>query len=323
MIPWKSQQKAFSEGLDYLTGRLKGEIQSIKTPWEKFNDAATDGLEWNTITVIGARPATGKTLLVEQIVRNSFKLNRGQTFRVLQFQFEMLGRTQAIREFSGETGLSYKALCNADKTKPMTHDIIKRCTDYASSVAKYPIDIIDEPCSVDQFVNIIRKYFETYSYELDGKKQYTKTIITVDHTLLFKDNDKNTMLYYLGEKLTELKKIYPVMFIVLSQLNRNVENPDRLEEGKYGNYIISSDIFGADALNQHADLVVGLNRPGKQKIKFYGPDRYIIEDENTLVFHFLKCRNGDTRMSFFKAEFEKMSIAEMDTPPQQKSLRTR
>jgi hypothetical protein len=33
--------------------------------------------------------------------------------------------------------------------------------------------------------------------------------------------------------------------------------------------------------------------------------------------HFLKCRNGDSRMSFFKAEFEKMKITEMETPPQQ------
>ncbi len=33
--------------------------------------------------------------------------------------------------------------------------------------------------------------------------------------------------------------------------------------------------------------------------------------------HFLKCRNGDTRMSFFKAAFEKMQILEMATPPKQ------
>jgi hypothetical protein len=33
--------------------------------------------------------------------------------------------------------------------------------------------------------------------------------------------------------------------------------------------------------------------------------------------HFIKCRNGDARMSFFKAEFEKMRIVEMATPPQQ------
>ncbi len=112
-----------------------------------------------------------------------------------------------------------------------------------------------------------------------------------------------------------MKKEYPIAFIILSQLNRGIDKPERNEDGKYGNYILESDIFGSDALLQHADLVVGLNRPGKQKIRFYGPDRYIIENDKVLVMHFLKCRNGDVRMSFFNAAFEKMSIEEINTPP--------
>ena len=107
------------------------------------------------------------------------------------------------------------------------------------------------------------------------------------------------------------------MFICLSQLNRNIDSPDRAIDGKYGNYVLESDIFGSDAMLQHADTLIGLNRPAKQKIRLYGPDRYIIEDDKTLVLHFLKARNGDTRMSFFKAAFETMEIHEMDTPAQQ------
>jgi len=67
---------------------------------------------------------------------------------------------------------------------------------------------------------------------------------------------------------------------------------------------------------QHADTLIGINRPAKQKIRFYGPDKYIIENDRTLCLHFLKARNGDSRMSFFKAEFEKMQISEMPTPNQ-------
>ena len=96
-----------------------------------------------------------------------------------------------------------------------------------------------------------------------------------------------------------------------------VKKPDRAIDGKYGNYVLESDIFGSDAMLQHADTLIGLNRPAKQKIRLYGPDRYIIEDDKTLVLHFLKARNGDTRMSFFKAAFETMEIHEMDTPAQQ------
>ena len=107
------------------------------------------------------------------------------------------------------------------------------------------------------------------------------------------------------------------MFIVISQLNRNIDNPDRAIDGKYGNYILESDIFGSDAMLQHADTLIGINRPAKQKIRYYGPDRYIIENDRTLVLHFLKARNGDARMSFFKAKFEQMEIEEMPTPNQQ------
>jgi len=107
------------------------------------------------------------------------------------------------------------------------------------------------------------------------------------------------------------------LFICLSQLNRNIDNPDRAIDGKYGNYILESDIFGSDAMLQHADTLIGINRPAKQKIRFYGPDRYIIENDRTLVLHFLKARNGDARMSFFKAKFEQMQIEEMQTPGQQ------
>jgi replicative DNA helicase len=40
----------------------------------KFNDATTDGLEWNTLTVMGGRPGSGKTLIKDQIIRESFEL---------------------------------------------------------------------------------------------------------------------------------------------------------------------------------------------------------------------------------------------------------
>ncbi len=154
-----------------------------------------------------------------------------------------------------------------------------------------------------------------------AKSFYKKCIVTLDHSLLLKkapfEKDKYDTLYNLGEAITELKRKYPIAFIILSQLNRNIDTPERNEDGKYGNYILESDIFGSDALLQHADTLIGLNRPGKQKIRFYGPDRYVIENDKVLVMHFLKCRNGDNRMSFFKAEFEKMRVIEMETPAQQ------
>lgn len=314
---WVSQKAGYLESLEYLNGRRLGQIRSIQTPWPKVNDALTAGFEWNTITVIGGRPASGKTAIAEQIVKEAFPLNPTEDFRVLQFQLEMLARTSAIRQYSSVLGKSYKYLCSAEAIK-LTKEDLERCHEHAKKSVQYPIDVVEDAPTIEEFKEIVHDYM--MAHIKDG--EFTKTIITIDHSLLFRkapaEKNKNDMLNNLGEALTYLKRKYPVMFIVLSQLNRNIDHPDRSEDGKYGNYILESDIFGADALLQHADTVIGINRPGKQKIRFYGPDRFIIEDDKVLVLHFLKCRNGDTRLSFFKAEFERMQIVEMETPPTQK-----
>ena len=308
---WNGQYQSFNEALKYMLDRQSGREKSIYTPWPKFNDAITDGLEWNTLTVIGGRPGSGKTLIKDQIIRESFVLNPEQDYRVLEFQFEMVGRTSALREFSSITGKTYKELCSAG-TKLLTSDFNK-CHMYAKDRVKSPVDIISTPMTVNQ----MREQVDMYMDEHKGQK----TIITLDHSILVKrapyQNNRLDMLFELGEFFTEVKRKYPCMFICLSQLNRNIDNPDRAQDGKYGNYVLESDIFGSDAMLQHADTLIGINRPAKQKIRYYGPDRFIIEDDKTLVLHFLKARNGDTRMSFFRAKFEQMQIAEMDTPPQQ------
>jgi replicative DNA helicase len=312
---WKSQKEGLKESLDYLKGRKEGVITSIKTPWSKFNDATTDGLEWNTLTVIAGRPGSGKTLIKDQIIREAFVLNPNEVFNVLEFQLEMLARMSAVREYSAVLSKSYKYLCSADGE--LSEEDLQRCYEYAKKKVNLPIDIVEDAITAEEFKAVIESYME--EKKVLGK--YVKTIITLDHSILLKKKhgqQRLDALAELGDVLTDLKRRYPILFIILSQLNRNIDNPERNEDGKYGNYVLDSDIFGGDAMLQHADTVIGINRPAKQKIRFYGPDKFIIEDETVLVMHFLKCRNGDTRMSFFKAEFNKMRITESETPPQAK-----
>lgn len=319
---WKSHAEHYKDALKYMLDRRNGDVYSFKTPWPKFNNASTQGIEFNTITVIGGRPASGKTLLVDQMVREGFALNPGLNLRVLQFQFEMLGRSSKLREFSAVAKKTYKYLCSAeDEGVVITKEVFDKCKNYAATAAKYPIDIIDTPLPVEEIKNQIVNYMNHHATIIGGKKIYHNTVITLDHTVLVKkvkgEANKNETLYNLGEMCTELKKLYPIAFILLTQLNRDIDRPERNEPGKYGNYVLESDIFGADAILQHADLVAGINRPAKRFIKVYGPERYLIEDDSVLVVHWLKSRNGEVGMSFFKAEFHNMRIVEMDTPGQE------
>jgi len=323
--PWITQDQHFKDAIKYLKGRRDGTITSILTPWSKVNNATTNGIEWNSMTVVGGRPGTGKTTIKDQLIREAFKLNKDD-MRVLEFSLEMLGKTSAIRGMSAYTGRSYKQLCSAEDggKEKITDAQLKLCEEFAAEMNKYPIDIVETGPTVLQFEAIIEKYMEAHSKMVSiGNaqiKKYTNTIITVDHSLLLEVNkaneqSKNDMLYNLGTTLTRLKRKYPIAFIILSQLNRSIDHPDRNEDGKYGNYILESDIFGADALLQHADTLIGLNRPGKQKIRHYGVEKYIIESDQILVMHFLKCRNGENGLGFFRTKFERMMIEEIETPP--------
>jgi replicative DNA helicase len=317
---WKNKKEAYKEALHYLKGRQEGKIKSWLTPFSKLNDAVVNGLEWHSLIILGGRPGSGKTAIKDQIINESFKLNPDMKFRVLEFSLEMVNKVSVIREFSSITSKSYKELCSADQK--ISNDIIIDCYNHAKKSVDNPIDIVNEAPTVEEFEAAVKQYMEEHCQVINeegiSKKIYTNTVITIDHSVLLRKSKHHStstdMLYELGSTLTDLKRRYPIIFIVLSQLGRSIDTAERNENGKYGNYILESDLFGGDALMQHAEVVIGINRPALRKIKLFGPDKYIIDDDNILVWHFLKCRNGDLRMSFFKAEFHKMKISEISPP---------
>ena len=316
-----SERDALRKALLKMKARRSGELKSLKSSWPKFNDAFCDGLEWRTITVVGARPGTGKTLFMEQLISDIIEENKDHKFRVLKFQFEMLDETNGIRKLSLNTASDYNTLMS--KGEPVDKDLYLRCVQYYEQTAETDvIDVVYDPCTVDEMCATIHYYMEKHK---DENGNYMNALVTIDHSALLKvgkgQKDKFEVLYALGEALTYMKKHYPVAFLVLSQLNRNIDNPDRSKDGDYGNYVLDSDLFGADALLQHADVVLGINKPSIRKIRFYGPERFIVNDEDLLAFHFLKSRNGTTRLSFFKLDRENMRIIEIETPPQATKLK--
>lgn len=309
-----SERDALKKALYKMKARHNGQLKSLKTAWVNFNNAFCDGLEWRTITVVGARPGTGKTLFMEQLVNDVIKMNPDQSFRVLKFQFEMLDETNGIRKLSMNVGSDYNTLMS--KEKPVDKSIFQKCVQFYESTEKYDVvDVVYDPCTVDEMCATIHAYMEKHKTE-DG---FINTLVTIDHSALFKigkgQKDKFEMLNGLGEALTEMKKKFPVAFLVLSQLNRNVETVERAKDGTYGNYILDSDLYGSDALLQHADVVLGINRPFNRRIKFYGPEKYIINDPDLLVFHILKSRNGFMGMNFYRLDNTVMRIVEVDPPP--------
>ena len=309
-----SERDALRKAIMKIKARRQGDLKSLISAWPKFNDAFCDGLEWRTITIVGARPGTGKTLFMEQLISDIIENNQDQEFRILKFQMEMVDETNGVRKLSLNTGADYNTLMS--KGQKIDKTLFNKCLHYYNATETTDIiDVIYDACTVDEMCATIRYQMEKHR-RADGT--FVNMLVAIDHSALFKNGkgqkDKFEMLGALGEALTMMKKKYPVAFVVLSQLNRNIDDPKRAIDGDYGNYVLDSDIYGSDALLQHADVVMGINKPSIRKIRQYGPDRYIISDEDTLVFHFLKSRNGTTRISFFKLDRDTMRIVEISTP---------
>jgi replicative DNA helicase len=310
-----SERDSLEKGLVKMKAKREGRIPALVSAWPKFNDAFCDGLEWRTITVVGARPGTGKTLFMEQLVSDIIAQNPDQEFRVLKFQMEMVDETSAIRKFGLITGADYNTLMSKNG-KLVDKRLFEKCVEYYKETSTTDIiNVVYDTCTVNEMC-------ATIHYELERHKRpdgtFPNMLVTIDHSALFKNDvgqkDKFDMLGALGEALTYMKKNYPVAFVVLSQLNRNIDDVKRQVEANYGNYVLDSDIYGSDALLQHADVVIGINKPSIRRIKKYGPEKFLIEDPDTLVFHFLKSRNGMTRISFFKLDRTTMRIVEIPTP---------
>lgn len=299
--------QAYESALDYMQQRKTGDIKSIKTPWARVNQVTMDGLEWNNIIVIGGRPGSGKTMFANLITREAFKLNPDQEFGVLDFQFEMIARTIAMRELSGVLNKSMKQLSSCGSE--LSDDDFTNALKYIKQNKDRNIWTVDKPMTVKEIQAKIEECLTVLKMPL---------IVTLDHSVLVakssSEKDQFDTLHNLAKMMTQLKK-HNVMFIVLTQLNREVETIERQKPGTYGNYIFDSDIYGGDALLQHADVVFGINRPSKYNIRVYGPEKFQVSPKH-LILHYLKNRNGQVgQFSFFEEDFEHMKIYEVDPPP--------
>jgi len=309
--PWKRYGDVMQESIDYVKKRASGSIKSLKTQWIQFNKIGLNGIEWQSLYVIAARPGVGKTLIASSITRHLQRINKDQNFAVLHFQFEMLGRNMAIRELSGASGMNIRQIQSAqdDGLPPLGEAEIKKLAEYASEQRMREEYIVDKALTVNQMEEIIIGFFR------DVNKPF---VITLDHTLLVKQGASETSkmhtLQNLSTMMTEMKNKLPVTFIVLTQLNREIDDAERQRPGALGNYPTEADVFGSDYLLQCADVMIAYNRPAKYNISMYGPQRYQIDNKNLLAAHVLKNRFGETSIQWYNAQYETMSIVETPAP---------
>lgn len=307
----KSYSQVLEKSLRYIEKRRNGDIKSLRTPWPGFNSAGIAGLEWGSMLTIGARPGAGKTMLVSQILREAHRLNPDQQFNILEFQFEMGDDQYGARQFAGEMAADYGLILSTEKQ--LDEFIYERCKEYVAETKRleklgFTRGIISEWCTHGDMEEEIK-----LAYLEGGSKPL---LVTIDHSWLIKkssgEKDKFDVLYNTTEMLMKLKNQIPIIVIMITQLNRSIEEAARRTQGSVANYPTASDIFGGDALMQGSDMVAVLSRPHGLDIKTYGPYAYEVEEDDVFL-HLLKVRNGKQKKSiiFMKMEGENQRMIEV------------
>lgn len=310
----KSYVEILEEGLKYIEDRRSGKVKSLMLPWSGLNRAGVAGLEWGSMMTIGARPGSGKTMFVSQILRESKLLNPSQDFNILEFQFEMGARQTASRDFASQVGLDYNQVLSTYKqVDEFALNQMKRYLEDTRAFQKFGNHRlqINNPLTVTEMEKAIYTCYSSFNSK--------PLIVTIDHSWLIKrdanEKEKIATLYNTVEMLMKTKNKLPIIVLMISQLNRSIDEAIRKIPGNIANYPTSSDIFGGDALMQGSDMVLVLTRPYKADIEVYGRKEYHCKTDD-IFGHILKSRNSadDINMIFLKAEFAKQQMIEVPEP---------
>lgn len=274
---------ATSEAVEYIRKRKNHEIQSLATRWKKFNKSCMGGIEPNTIYTIVGISGSGKSSFVNTLETDLIDLNSNQDVIVLNFSFEMLSSRQVGRKISGKLRQTTAELYSTNNE--LTDDLLDRVEQTSQQIKSYPIYYVDTPGTVEDIASTINYFYET-------KAKDKKFVIILDHTLLVEGQNRESALQVISElqKLfIKVKKLPNTTIIQLSQMNRNIENPERINNPSM-HYPMRSDISSADTIFHASDYVICIHRPELLNIQQYGPNRLLVK--NKVYLHILKNRDA-------------------------------
>lgn len=274
---------ATNEAVEYIRKRKNHEIQSLRTRWNKFNKSCMGGIEPNTIYTIVGISGSGKSSFVNTLETDLIDLNSNQDVIVLNFSFEMLSSRQVGRKISSKLRQTTAELYSANNE--LTDDLLDRVEQTSQQIKSYPIYYVDTPGTVEDIASTINYFYET-------KAKDKKFVIILDHTLLVEGQNRESALQVISElqKLfIKVKKLPNTTIIQLSQMNRNIENPERINNPSM-HYPMRSDISSADTIFHASDYVICIHRPELLNIQQYGPNRLLVK--NKIYLHILKNRDA-------------------------------
>lgn len=301
-ILFKTISQVADESVKYIENRKNHTIVPLKTRWSKFNRVTCGGIEPNMILTIAGGSGSGKSAFANTLETDLIDLNSDQDIVILSFSFEMLSYRQIGRKLSNKLRKTTSELYSAEAD--LSDEDFTKVKTTVESIKKYPIYYVDTPCSVE-------KIEETIKYFHDNIAKDKWLIVILDHTLLVEGDSERGTIVDLQKMFIRMKKLSFTSIIQISQMNRNIEQPDRLNNPS-SHYPMRSDLAASDAIFQASDFVMALSRPELLGLAIYGVNRLPVK--NKVYLHFLKVRDaGEPCILAFDNELKYGNLIETNT----------
>lgn len=306
ILPFRHISVATKEAVEYIKKRRNHEIESLKTRWNKFNRCCMGGIEPNTIYTIVGISGSGKSSFVNTLETDLIDLNPNQEVVVLNFSFEMLSSRQVGRKLSSKLRRTTSELYSANEQ--LDEASVSQVESVSQQIKSYSIYYVDTPGTVAEIASTIEHFYDSM---IKGTNK--KFIIILDHTLLVEGVFNEVTLRIISDlqKLfIKVKKLPNTTILQLSQMNRNIEAPDRINNPSM-HYPLRSDISSADTIFHASDYVICIHRPELLNIQQYGPNRLLVK--NKVYLHLLKNRDaGDAAILEFENDLKYNNLIETD-----------
>lgn len=300
-IVYKTIAQAADESVAYIKARKDHTIIPLKTRWKKFNKVCCGGIEPNMIITIAGISGSGKSSIVNAVETDLIELNPTQDVVILDFSFEMVSFRSVTRKLSYRLRRTTSELYSSDET--VEDDIFNKVVEEAEKLKKYQIYYVDTPCTVEEIE-------KTIDYFHDNIAKNKWLIVILDHALLVEGDTERGTIVDLQKMFIRKKKLSNTSIIQLSQMNRNIEQPERINNPAM-HYPLRSDLAASDALFHASDYVIAINRPELLNLTSYGIKRLPVK--NKVYLHFLKVRDaGEPCILEFDNELKYGNLVESD-----------
>lgn len=282
-LPIRPISVVANEALNYIKARKEHNVISLATRWKKLNRCCMGGIEPNTVYTIAGISGSGKSSVANLIQTDLIDLNPNMDIVVLTFSLEMVGFRQIGRTLSNKLRRTTSDLYSSQQD--LDDDTYRKVINVSNQLKNYPIYFVDNPGSPEQVRQTILSFYDKYV-----KDQNKYFVIIYDHTLLTKRVGTTIeTMSELQEVFIQIKKLPLTSIIQLSQMNRNIESPERINNS-LAHYPMRSDLSSSDSIFQASDYVLVIHRPEILNIHEYGPDH--LPTKNKVYIHILKNRDA-------------------------------